>query len=602
MMRRSARLLALSAAFLALVPPAFAQDIQMPPEEEDDSNVLVTGTRIRQGGAQDIRHFRQVAAETGMPRPESLTVEGLMGEHDLALAETRACTQLLCINTEAMQANLPTRPDDRLFVGLGFTSNIDQAAWTREPLNLVAVVDKSGSMSGPPLDLVRRSLRQIVGQMREGDQVSIILYGDRSHVYLPPTAVAANRAAVLAAIDAIESEGSTNMEAGLKVGYDTAFASAPEFRGNTRLMLFTDEQPNVGNTDAESFIGMARTASLQGIGLTTIGVGVQFDGALASQVSSTRGGNLFFISNEEEVGRVFADQLDTMVTEVAHDVRITMTPRQGYRISGVFGVPDNVMTDAGEGAITITVPTAFLSTNGGGIFLSLAKAGSRRHLPAATLSGNAPLLEVSLHYVGAQDGRAGADRFAVAAPAAEPSQGMRLAQLLVDEYFGLSGGATAFHRGDARTSYRLLSGLSARLAASTLPGLDQERKLAGDMLRQAAFYAGYSGERPPSIRHLALQGSWQVSRVEGFEDLRRGDTLSFSSESEMTTRRVNPRAGEEEEESENYEVDGRHIRLLDSNLTLDYRASGDRLTLADSENAYSRLVLTRVAAPQEEED
>lgn len=602
MMRRSARLLALSAAFLALLPPALAQDIQLPPEEEDDSNIVITGTRIRQGGAQDIRHFRQVAAETGMPRPESLTVEGLMGEHDLALAETRACTQLLCINTEAMQASLPTRPDDRLFVGLGFTSNIDQAAWTREPLNLVAVVDKSGSMSGEPLDLVRRSLRQIVGQMREGDQVSIILYGDRSHVHLPPTAVAANRDAVLAAIDAIESEGSTNMEEGLKVGYDTAFASAPAFRGNTRLMLFTDEQPNVGNTDADSFIGMARTASLQGIGLTTIGVGVQFDGALASQVSSTRGGNLFFISNEEEVGRVFTDQLDTMVTEVAHDVRITMTPRQGYRISGVFGVPDNVMTDAGEGAITITVPTAFLSTNGGGIFLSLAKAGARRHLPAATLTGNTPLLEVSLRYAGAQDGRTGADRLSVAVPAAEPSQGLRLAHLLVDEYFGLSGGATAFHRGDARTSYRLLSGLATRLAGSSLPGLDQERKLAGDMLRQAAFYAGYSGERPPSIRHLALQGSWQVSRAEGFEDLRRGDTLSFSPESEMTTRRVNPRAGEEEEENENYEVDGRQIRLLESNLTLDYRTSGDRLTLADPENGYSRLVLTRVGAPQEEEE
>lgn len=599
MMRRSARLLALSAALLALVPPTFAQDVEPPPEEQDDSNIVITGSRIRQGGAQDIRHFRQVAAETGMPRPESLTVEGLMGEHDLVLAETRQCAQLLCLNTEAMQASLPTRPDDRLFVGLGFTSNIDQAAWTREPLNLVAVVDKSGSMSGQPLDLVRRSLRQIVGQMREGDQVSIILYGDRSHVYLAPTAVAANREAVLAAIDAIESEGSTNMEEGLKVGYDTAFASAPAFRGNTRLMLFTDEQPNVGNTDADSFIGMARTASLQGIGLTTIGVGIQFDGALASQVSSTRGGNLFFISNEEEVGRVFADQLDTMVTEVAHDVRITMTPRQGYRISGVYGVPDNVMTDAGEGAITITVPTAFLSTQGGGIFLSLAKAGARRHLPAAVLSGNTPLLEVSLHYVGAGDGRAGTDRFNVGSPAASPSEGIRLAHLLVDEYFALSGGSSAFHRGDARASYRLISGLSARLAASGLPGLDQERKLAGDMLRQAAFYAGYGGERPPSIRHLALQGSWQVSRAEGFEDLRRGDTLSFSSDNEMITRRANPRAGEEEEENEDYEVNGRQIRLVESDLTFDYRASGDRLTLVDPESGYSRLVLTRVGAPEE---
>jgi Ca-activated chloride channel family protein len=48
------------------------------------------------------------------------------------------------------------------------------------------------------------------------------------------------------------------------------------------------------------------------------------------------------------------------------------------------------MTDAGEGAVTITVPTAFLSTKGGGIFAALAKDESRRHLPAAPLAGGAP--------------------------------------------------------------------------------------------------------------------------------------------------------------------------------------------------------------------
>src|SRR6218665_4003946 len=143
-MTRSLRLLAFSAAFLALLPaPALAQSMiqQVPPE--DDQAVVITGTRVRQGGAQDIRHFRSIAAEVGMPRPESLTLEGLMGEHDLDLA-SRACAQLLCLMTEAMPAALPTRPDDRLFVGLGFSSNIDDRTWRREPLNLLAAVDKFG--------------------------------------------------------------------------------------------------------------------------------------------------------------------------------------------------------------------------------------------------------------------------------------------------------------------------------------------------------------------------------------------------------------------------------------------------------------------------
>ncbi|HST37798.1 MAG TPA: VWA domain-containing protein [Allosphingosinicella sp.] len=598
-MTRTLRLLALSTAFLAIQPIyASTQSVgtEPPPEEQaDDMSVIVTGTRVRQGGAQDIRHFRSVAAEVGMPRPESLTMEGLMGEHDLNI-EGRDCDQLFCLATASMPAALPTRPDDRLFVGLGFTSNVDDAHWRREPLNLVAVVDKSGSMSGPPLDLVRRSLRQIVGQMREGDQVSIILYGDTSAVYLQPTEVGRDRDRILAAIDRIESAGSTNMEAGLKVGYETAFATAPAFLWNTRLMLFTDEQPNVGRTDADSFIGMAQAASQRGIGLTTIGVGVQFDASLATRVSSTRGGNLFFISNPDEVQSVFHEQLDTMVSELAHDVRITMMPREGYRISGVFGVPDGLMTDAGDGAVTITVPTAFLSTNGGGIFLSLAKGEGQAYLPAAGIAPGSPLLEVSLTYVGAQDQRPGTDRVTVTAPTGAPAANLRLAHLLVDEYFSLTAATTAFHqRNDPREAFRLLSGLSTRIAGSSLSGLDGERRLVGDMLQQASFYAGYAGEMPRTLRHLAVVGNWRVNQAEGFEDIRNGDTMAFSADRELTTTRRRPRGNEEAEESENYQINERQIFLTDSDLVLDYRAQGNRMTLVD-DTGRARLRLTRIAA------
>ena len=613
-MLRSACLLA-SAAFLAALPAVTAAQetpppdaaavapAAVPPEEEveveyqDLGSILVTGMRVRQGGAQDIRHFRSVAADVGMPRPESLTIEGLMGEHDLDLPAQRACAQLFCLNTEAMPASLATRPDDLLFVGLGFTSNIDAERWQREPLNLVAVVDKSGSMDGPPLDLVRRSLRQIVSQLRSGDRLSIILYGDVSHVYLPPTEIGADRDKVLEAIARIASAGSTNMEAGLQVGYATAFESSPGFRGTTRLMLFTDEQPNVGRTDAASFMGMAEAASQRGIGLTTIGVGVQFNGALATRVSSVRGGNLYFISNESEVKSVFENQLDTMVSELAHDVRITMRPHDGYRVSGVFGVPDGLMKDAGDGTVSITVPTAFLSTNGGGIFVSLAKAGERSHLPAASLAPGAAVLDVSLSYVGARDRREGGDRLTVAAPGGQPSAPLRLAHLLTDEYFSLAGATAAFHqRGDPREAHRLLSGIASRLQASGLPNLDGERRLVGDMLQQAALYAGYGGELPRSLRHLSVVGTWQVTRIEGFEDIRRGDLLSFNSDRELTTVRRNPRGDEEPEEDEEYQINERQLFLPSSNLVLDYRTSGNRMTLS-SEDGQAEVVLTRVQRP-----
>ena len=590
----SVRNLALTLAALLLPTAASAQEAPDKDQDQDQgaADIVVTGMNVRQGGAQNISHFRTAA--NGMPRPEALTAEGLMGEHDLTLPSSAPCAQLFCVVGEAMPATLPGR-DDRLFVGLGFASNIDAAKWRRAPLNLIAVVDKSGSMDGEPLALVRASLRQIVSQMRPGDRFGIVLYGDTAAVFLPPTDYAGNRETLMQAIDNIKSAGSTDMESGLRVGYDAAFADAPHFRGKTRLMLFTDEQPNVGATDANSFMGMAAEASRRGIGLTTIGVGEQFDDTLANRISSVRGGNLYFISNEADVKATFEKQLDTMVSELAHDLKMTLKPAPGYRISGVFGVPDGVMAQTPEGAIDITVPTVFLSTNGGGIFATLAKSESRADLPAAPIAPGAPLMDVSLQYHMAGDGSTGAHQIAVAAPGGAASAPLREAHLLVDEYLAMRAATTAFHiNNDPKAAFALLDGLSTRLQSAKMPDMAKEEKLVADMRGRAAFYAGYGGELPKSLKHLSVIGKWEIIGAEGFEDLHRGDRLEFTRDSEMLTFRK--AAGfESADETEAYEINERDIRLVDSKLVMHYAAGGDRLTMAINDDAgSSRLSLRRM--------
>lgn len=569
-----------AAALLACSVPAFAQDIDEDEDQYDyEDTVVVTSMRVRQGGAQDIGHFRETAADGEMPRPELLTVEGLFGEHDLTLPASGTCAKLLCVVGETMPADFAARSADKLFVGLGFASNLNSAQWRREPLNLVAVVDKSGSMSGEPLDLVRTSLLQILSQLREGDRLSIVLYGNVSEVYLQPTDVARHREAIAAAIGGIESNGSTNMEAGLKVGYETAFASAPGFRGNTRLMLFTDEQPNVGNTDAESFIGMARTASERGIGLTTIGVGVQFDARLASRVSSTRGGNLFFITDAASVATTFERQLDTMVSELAHDLELTLRPARGYRIAGVFGVPADVMTETPEGEITVRVPTVFLSTNGGGIFVSIASAEERANLPAAALPADRPLLTVAAKWNEARDGRSGSDRLAVLPGTGSPSPALRTAHLLVDEYLALREATMAFHRrADPKAAFAALSGLEGRLRSSGLPNLEKEHLLVGQMLEQAALYAGYRGERPDLPRHLVLVGRWRVVDASGFFDTGRDDRVQFTPDGdlELIGTEDDP---EEVDTLDGYEVEGEIVDFGGPTQRWRYALEGETLSL-----------------------
>src|SRR5262245_22705214 len=85
--------LAALAAIAVTAAPAFAQDdvdCDVAPDDpacdSGDVHIVVTGSRIRQGGAQDIRHFRSISTDGQfMPPSSSLTLEGLLGEHDLAL-------------------------------------------------------------------------------------------------------------------------------------------------------------------------------------------------------------------------------------------------------------------------------------------------------------------------------------------------------------------------------------------------------------------------------------------------------------------------------------------------------------------------------------
>jgi Ca-activated chloride channel family protein len=444
------------------------------------------------------------------------------------------------------------------------------------------VVDKSGSMSGEPLELVRKSLHEVAGQLHDGDQMTIVLYGDRAHVHLDTTkADRAGVAHIMNSIAGIQSNGSTSMEAGLRLGYGIADATAPAFKGRTRLMLFTDERPNVGATDAGSFMGMATTASRAGIGLTTIGVGVQFGAELATKISSVRGGNLYFIRDTADVESLFANQLDYMVSELAHDLSISITPRTGLRIGGVYGVPGQLLGWQNETTVRVTVPTVFLDNHGGGIFFTLMPESAATFLPGK--HDNAALADVSVSYlpISAEAGTATPGSHAISITLADtgPSQGMRLGHTLIDEFTVLHEATSAHYlRNDQETAYQLVAGLRDRLMRTTLDGMEQEQKLVDSLHARIAFLSGHGSEVPEaeSPPFVKLWGRWTVTRSIGGVDIKRGDTLEFTPENDMLTWDA---TGGDPREEESYESNEKQIYLTDSDLLFYYRIKGDTMSL-----------------------
>ena len=117
----------------------------------------------------------------------------------------------------------------------------------RGPAALTFVVDTSGSMDRDDrLGLVKRSLEILVDELEDDDTVAIVTYDDQAGVVLAPTEVA-ERATILDAIDALRPGGSTNLEAGLRSGYDARQRGVPAGRdqpGRARLRRCRQRRPH----------------------------------------------------------------------------------------------------------------------------------------------------------------------------------------------------------------------------------------------------------------------------------------------------------------------------------------------------------------------
>ena len=555
--------------------------------DRDIQEVIVTGSFVTQGGAKDVNYLRGEVEQSRIPHPETFTAEGLLSEHSIVMDSGTPCAQVFCLVADSIDANLIAQPEARYLIGLGFATNIQSEGWHRKPLNLVATVDKSGSMNGAPLALVRSSLLEVLDHMREGDRISIVLYGDEAEVYLAPTDVTAqSRGLIRGSIKAIESAGSTAMEEGLRLGYEVARQSSKQFAGVTRVMLFTDERPNVGNTEDFGFMTMAREASHDGIGLTTIGVGVQFDAELATTIGSVRGGNLFFMRDEDDVQQVFRDEFDFMVSELAHDLAVSITPQPGYNISGVYGVPDGLMGWQNERTVKITIPTVFLSSKGGAMFVALAKSHASADLPARPLAGGAPLASLELQYVPVSSGIVERDRIDAFPPPAKQSDAMKLGHALIDEFTVLRRATTAHYmENDQNLAYQLVHDLATRLSNNRDQDFDKERLLTYSLEERFAFLSGHTGEPRQHRSPIAkLWGTWEVRSVQGRSSLRPSERLEFTPAAGFRYYKKDGSAHVLDSEGD-FGASRRQIDLEDLGLVFDYEIrDGNELVLADCEH------------------
>ncbi|MFJ6349005.1 vWA domain-containing protein [Streptomyces sp. NPDC092046] len=209
----------------------------------------------------------------------------------------------------------------------------------RPPAALTFVVDVSGSMDEPGrLDLVKESLGLLVGRLRDDDAIALVTFSAEAETELPMTRVGGARERIREAVDSLETSSSTNVEAGVRTGYDVAVEGHRKGATN-RVVLLSDALANTGDTDADGILERIDEERREhGITLFGVGVGSEYGDAFMERLADKGDGHTTYVATPEQARKVFVDQLPGHIELRARDAKaqVAFDPKtvESFRLVG----------------------------------------------------------------------------------------------------------------------------------------------------------------------------------------------------------------------------------------------------------------------------
>jgi Ca-activated chloride channel family protein len=145
--------------------------------------------------------------------------------------------------------------------------------------------------------------------------------------------------------------------AGLKAGFAEVQKHYDSGRQN-RVILLSDGVPTAGITATQEILSMSRQHNSDGIGLTSIGLGSDFNIDLMRGLALQADGNFYFLENAGAVTEVFTEELGYFTVPVAFDLDVRVRAGESYDFRRALGSP--FWTDTADGG-TLSVPSVFIA-------------------------------------------------------------------------------------------------------------------------------------------------------------------------------------------------------------------------------------------------
>jgi len=229
------------------------------------------------------------------------------------------------------------RPQE-IVVKIDLQAIADRQKHRRTPLNLAVVLDKSGSMSGAKLEKTKQAALQLVDRLAPDDVFSLVIFSDEARVLVPAQKVD-DKEALREKIESIEAGGSTALYAGVKAGARQIEEYFSDKRIN-RVILLSDGLANVGPSSPRELRQLGRDLAGQGIAVTTIGVGDDYNEDLMAGLAEASDANYYYVQDTEKLPEIFAKELGDLLAVAAREIRIEITCPDGVKPLGFIGRPE----------------------------------------------------------------------------------------------------------------------------------------------------------------------------------------------------------------------------------------------------------------------
>lgn len=310
------------------------------------------------GGAKDVENFRENIEKGYFPISTDITYNGLFYDYSFDTGVGQETDQLFSPAYSTAISKDPVSEKNEYYMTVGLNSNIKESDFARKKLNLVVVLDISGSMSSrldryyyddpfaqkeieykSKMQAANEAVTILLDQLNDDDRFGMVLFDDEAYLAQEINSVATIDLPTLKEhILEIKESGGTNFEAGYKMANDLfkEYKNIDSDEYENRIIVITDAMPNTGDTSKESLMGMVKENSKNGVYTTFIGVGVDFNTRLIEAISDNKGANYYSVHTTEDFRTRMGEEFEYMVTPMVFDLKLDLSSEE-YEIEKVYG-------------------------------------------------------------------------------------------------------------------------------------------------------------------------------------------------------------------------------------------------------------------------